>query len=624
MHRITGARHVIQTDDQHGRGRAGFFDQAPRRVVHRADLAVGAAREDHVPAIQRAVGDEHRGHRTAAAVEFGFDHGAAHGLVGIRPQIEHLRLERDGFEQLVDTLTGERRDALVQGIAAPLFGHQPELAQLTLDALRVGVGLVALVDGDHDRHLGRARVIHRFARLGHHAVIGSDDEHHEIRGLRAAHAHRGERFVARRVQERDRAVRRGHRVRADVLGDAARLTGDHVGLADLIEQAGLTVIDVTHDGHYRRTRDALGRVIELGTLRGDQLVFLADGDVFDLPTELVGHDFGRFGVERAVDVHAGHAQAHELHQDLGRLRADLGGQALQPDRLLDAHDLLVSRALLRDDRAGDLALRHRADTARAHATAALRTTAIAAHLRRTARTRATLHGTGCLGIVLNATRHRAARNLHRHGHAGAAFPDVDAGLGRTRGAHCWRHSRESGRSRRAGAHRTGCARLRTRHRRGRRRSGRSRRGRGRLRRSSNRSGSARCSRFGRSGDGRWRGCWSWSRGRSGEPQQPERPRLRAQRSLAGATATGAFSTGAAARGASTTGAGGGGWRRGFYRAFALLHGRRRFGGRRDLTRRLLVVSLRRALLFTHRRRRRGGDRRGMRGSGLLAHDGATL
>ena len=43
-------------------------------------------------------------------------------------------------------------------------------------------------------------------------------------------------------------------VRADVLGDAAGFAGDDVGVADRVEQRGLAVVDVTHDGDDRRTR----------------------------------------------------------------------------------------------------------------------------------------------------------------------------------------------------------------------------------------------------------------------------------------------------------------------------------------------------------------------------------
>ena len=51
---------------------------------------------------------------------------------------------------------------------------------------------------------------------------------------------------------------------ADVLRDAARLAGDDVGLPDVVEQRGLAVVDVAHDGDDRRTRhQLLGRVLGL-------------------------------------------------------------------------------------------------------------------------------------------------------------------------------------------------------------------------------------------------------------------------------------------------------------------------------------------------------------------------
>ena len=45
-------------------------------------------------------------------------------------------------------------------------------------------------------------------------------------------------------------------VGADVLGDAARLTGDDVGVADLVEQRRLAVVDVAHDRDDRRAAAA--------------------------------------------------------------------------------------------------------------------------------------------------------------------------------------------------------------------------------------------------------------------------------------------------------------------------------------------------------------------------------
>ena len=49
-------------------------------------------------------------------------------------------------------------------------------------------------------------------------------------------------------------MREGNGVGADVLGDAAGFAGGDVGLADDVEQRGLAVVHVAHDGDDGRAR----------------------------------------------------------------------------------------------------------------------------------------------------------------------------------------------------------------------------------------------------------------------------------------------------------------------------------------------------------------------------------
>ena len=128
-------------------------------------------------------------------------------------------------------------------------------------AVGVGIVLVDLVDRDDDRDLSRARVMDRLDRLRHHAIIGSDDEHHEVSDLRPSSAHRSEGLVTRGVDE-DHLVTVGglDLVSADALGDPTGLAGRHPSLADGVEDRGLAVVDVTEDGDDRWSSDELGRV----------------------------------------------------------------------------------------------------------------------------------------------------------------------------------------------------------------------------------------------------------------------------------------------------------------------------------------------------------------------------
>ena len=190
-------------------------------------------------------------------------------------------------------------------------------------------------------------------RLRHHAVVGRDDEDGDVRHLRAAGAHRGERFVARRVEERDLPAVDLGLVGADVLRDAAGLGLDDRGLADRVEQRRLAVVDVAHDRDDRRAR----REIVLGVLE-DLRQLLLVGRVLDrdLTLQLGPDQLDLLVGERLRDLdHLAEAH-HDLDQlcgrDAERLREVADGDARRNGgRTRRRRDLLL------------LALRHRVGAA---------------------------------------------------------------------------------------------------------------------------------------------------------------------------------------------------------------------------------------------------------------------
>ena len=112
-----------------------------------------------------------------------------------------------------------------------------------------------------------------------------------------------------------------------------------VGLADGVEQRGLAVVDVAHDGDHRRARhQILGRV--LGLAVGDDLV-LAERRRLDLVAELGRDQRRRVEVDVLVDVDAHHAQRPQLLDDLLALDAHLLGEVGDGDGVAHAHDALV-------------------------------------------------------------------------------------------------------------------------------------------------------------------------------------------------------------------------------------------------------------------------------------------
>ena len=76
-----------------------------------------------------------------------------------------------------------------------------------------------------------------FLRLGHDGVVRSYHNNGDIRYLSTAGTHGGKGLVTRRIQECNvLTARQFHTIRANVLGDSTRLTGDDVGLADVVQK----------------------------------------------------------------------------------------------------------------------------------------------------------------------------------------------------------------------------------------------------------------------------------------------------------------------------------------------------------------------------------------------------
>ena len=179
-------------------------------------------------------------------------------------------------------------------------------------------------------------MIERLNGLGHHAVIGGNDENDNVCGARTASTHGGKRLVARSIDKGDLATLFDDLVGTDVLGDAAGFASDDVGLAKAVEQQGLAVVHVAHDGDDRRTGDfevgIVGLVVE--HLQQPSFLLLARIDEQQLAAHLKGEELhGVVGQALAGGDHF--ALEHEEANDVGGGAVELGTQLLGRRTALD-------------------------------------------------------------------------------------------------------------------------------------------------------------------------------------------------------------------------------------------------------------------------------------------------
>src|SRR6185312_6545992 len=131
----------------------------------------------------------------------------------------------------------------------------------------------------------------------------------------AARTHGGKGLVTRRIQEGDLLACCGSDlVGANMLRNATGFTGDHVGAADIVQQRGLTMVYVTHDGDHRGTRQHVFRIVHFLFLF--HFSRIVDPDELDGITEFPGHELDDIGLQTLIDRYH-HPQAHALADHIG-------------------------------------------------------------------------------------------------------------------------------------------------------------------------------------------------------------------------------------------------------------------------------------------------------------------
>ena len=136
-----------------------------------------------------------------------------------RLQLQHFRLQQNGFQQLIDALAGMGRHIHKHGVATPLFRDYLFLTKLVFDPIRIRFRFVDFVHRDDQRHTCRLGVLDCFSGLRHHTIIGRHNQHHNIGHFRATRAHRGKGGVSRGIQKCNFTIIRGDVIRTNVLGN---------------------------------------------------------------------------------------------------------------------------------------------------------------------------------------------------------------------------------------------------------------------------------------------------------------------------------------------------------------------------------------------------------------------
>ncbi len=325
-HLVPGLGHVrLPSEDLHRLGRWRLGDGLAPFVEHGPDLGEGRAGDHSVADTKRSPKNQVGGHRTAAGIQMGLERDAPGRRLGIRLELEDVRDQHDGLQEPVEVLSRLGRHVDELELAPPFGRNDPLIGELLADSLGVRLWLVDLVHRHDDRNLGRPGVVQRLDGLRHHAVVRRYHQDDDVGDLGSPGTHGGESLVTGCVDEGDLPAIVMDLVRPDVLGDAAELLRHDVGTPDGVQQQGLPVVDVPHDGDDRGPRNE-PRLIDRLLLFLLELLLRANH--LHRPAQLVSHQLDRL-VGQRLGGRDHLARGEEHFHDLCGRRPQLLGEVLR-------------------------------------------------------------------------------------------------------------------------------------------------------------------------------------------------------------------------------------------------------------------------------------------------------
>ena len=298
-------------------------------VDERADFARFLTHDEDIAGLQRTATDKQRRNGAPALVELRLYHNSFSSAIRISFELHQFSLKRKLFQQIIEPGLLQSRYFDILHFATHLFDDDFVLEQALTDTLRVSTVLVALVDRNDHRHIGRTGMIDSLDRLRHDAVISSDDEDDDIGHHRTACAHFRESFVARCIEEGDQVTALGlHLIGTDMLCNAAGFTSLNIGTAQRIKQRGLAMVDMAHHGYNRRTSLQRFRCIDILVMDDIDVSIRNAGDVM---AKFGDQQFGRILVD-ALRQGDGHAHLEQCLHKVTALFGHTNGEFLNGNR----------------------------------------------------------------------------------------------------------------------------------------------------------------------------------------------------------------------------------------------------------------------------------------------------
>src|SRR5690554_1351382 len=165
---------TVEANNQRRLRGAYFVYTVVALVKHGANTPAVDTRDERVTDPERAILYQYGCHVSTSLFETAFDDDTRCLPLEIASQLEQIGLEEHLIQKVTYSFTRLGRDKARLDLSAILLDEHVVVGELLHNPLRIGFGLIDLVDRDHNRHVGGLCVIYGLNGLRHHGVVSGN------------------------------------------------------------------------------------------------------------------------------------------------------------------------------------------------------------------------------------------------------------------------------------------------------------------------------------------------------------------------------------------------------------------------------------------------------------------
>ena len=252
---LTCIRNITKSEDLNRSRRTCLFYTTSFIIHHCTYLTVACTCSNKISHMKSTLLNKNSSNRSFTLIKLSLNNKTSCLTVRIGFELGNLSSKKDHLKKILNSFSCMCGHRNKDGASAPVLRNQFILGKFLFYTLNICTWFIDLIDGNDDLNTCCLCMTDRLYCLRHYTIVCGNDQNCDICSVGTTHTHSCERLMSRCIQECDLLALDIYHVSTDVLCDSAGLASGYVCITDSIQKRCFTMVNVTHNTDYRRSRN---------------------------------------------------------------------------------------------------------------------------------------------------------------------------------------------------------------------------------------------------------------------------------------------------------------------------------------------------------------------------------